>query len=40
MLTIDQGATEVKLEEAMHNHILATGQLMGRYERVGAKKKK
>jgi len=32
-LDLDSGATKARLEEAMQGHILAEGQLMGRYSR-------
>lgn len=36
MLKLNAGAGKAKLEEAMRGHILASGQLMGRYQRAGA----
>ena len=32
-LDLDSGATKAQVEEAMQGHILAEGQLMGRYKR-------
>ena len=33
VLSLESGATKAQVEEAMHGHILAEGQLMGKYKR-------